>query len=317
MDAGGGYPIYQQQQQPQHQQQHIHHPNLQQRRNVNLQNLLQNQPQFGEQNAYLTNPNFGNDAPPKPAVLSRLRSRMEKYRHRTQEQSLRYDPLFQKESDEQNKEALTLQKQAMDSKAKKTKSKSGNNTNTTTSISTTNTDKQLKGNNDGNNAVQMQHSIQGHMPQRNMKRAIEDVENEPNTLEPPTKLPSVDIKQQPLQQQQQLQSSQDLSDAAADISGQFSDFPEFLTNDVNPHDNTFNDLINDLQDINPEFLESSMIGKSGADSSLLDILDDVKSLEGQDFSIPPSPTQKKPFNINPSSNGKIIKYFLFTSKILY
>lgn len=290
MDAGGGYPVFQP-------QQHLHHhPNLQQRRNVNL-NLLQNQQQFGEQNAYLTNPNFGIDAPPKPAVLSRLRSRMEKYRNRTQEQSSRYDPLFRKEADEQNKEALILQRQAMDSKPKKTKTKNNSSsTITTTTTTTTNTDKQPKA---IESNAQMQHSV--HMPQRNMKRAIEDVENEPTTFEPPTKQPNVEVKEQH-------------TNDAADISGHFTDFPEFLVNETNPHDNTFNELINDLQDINPGFLE-----KTDGDSSILDILIDkpkdrnleqfqsdfVKSLEEQNFSIPPSPspTQRQSFNI-PSANGE-------------
>lgn len=277
MDAGGEYPIF-------HQQQHLL-PNFQQRHNVNL-NLLHN--------VYFTNPNFPIDAPPKPAVLSRLRSRMEKYRNRTQEQSSRYDQLFKKEADEQNKEALTLQRKAMDSKPKKTKTK------------TTTTDKQPKAI-EGN--AQMQHSVNVHMPQRNMKRAIEDVENEPTNFEPPTKLPNVEVKQP---------EAAAISDA--DISGQFTDFPEFLVNEANPHDNTFNDLLNDLHDINPEYLESSMIGKADGDSSILDILnkpkdknlekfqsDFVKSIEEHDFSKPSSPTQKA------SCNGE---YFFESSSFI-
>lgn len=287
MDAGGGYPIFQQQH-----HHHLQHPNLQQRRNVNL-NLLQNQHQFAEQNAYLPNPNFCIDAPPKPAVLSKLRTRMGKYRKRTQEQSSRHDQLFKKEADKQNKEALILQRKAMESKPKKTKTKNNSSTTATT------TDKQPKA---IESNAQMQHSVHVHMPQRNMKRAIEDVENEPTTFEPPTKLPNVEVKQQ----------------EHADISGQFTDFPEFLVSETNQHDNTFNDLINDLQDINPEFLESSMIGKA---DSILDIMNDkpndrnleqfqsdfVKSMEEHEFHIPPSPTQKPSFNI-PTSNGE---YFLF------
>lgn len=290
MDAGGGYPIYQQQQQH-------HHPNLQQRRNVNL-NLLQNQ-QLAEQNAYLANPNFGIDAPPKPAALSRLSRRMEKYRNRTHEQSTRHNPLFRKEADEQNKEALTLQKQAMDSKTTK-KTKPKNNSGSTTA---TNTDKQSK-------AIESNVQMHVHMPQRNMKRAIEDVENEPTTFEPPTKLPNVDVKPH-------------VSDA--DISGQFSDFPDFLDSENNQHDNTFNDLINELQGFNPEFLESSLVGKT--DPSSIDILSDkpkdmnleqfqsdfVKSLEQQNFNIPPSPTitaNASSFNI-PPSNGEFFILSIF------
>lgn len=297
MDAGGEYPIFHQQQQPQHL-----HPNFQQRHNVNL-NLLHNHHhhQLVEENVYFTNPNFRIDAPPKTAVLSRLRSRMEKYRSRTQEQSSRYDQLFKKEADEQNKEALTLQRKAMDSKSKKTKTKTN---------STTTTDKQPKAI-EGN--AQMQHSVNVHMPQRNMKRAIEDVENEPTTFEPPTKLPNNAEVKHP--------EAAAISDAV--ISGQFTDFSEFLVNETNPHDNTLNDLMNELQDINPEFLESSMIGKVDRDSSILDMLNDkpkdrnleqfqsdfVKSLEEHDFSKPSSQTQKASFNIS-SSNGECF-YLLF------
>lgn len=149
MDAGGGLPVFQSantaavQQQHIHLQQQQHMQHLQQQQNINLHiqqhqqihNVQQQQQQ--QQSVYHTNSNnstpsggggggggVGSDVPPKhQAVIDRLRLRMGKYRNRTREATPRFDQTFKSDCEEQNQNALALQKRMLDSKAKRAKQK--------------------------------------------------------------------------------------------------------------------------------------------------------------------------------------------------